>query len=334
MPKQLIPVANQPVICHVLNNLREIGVTEVGVVVGDRRHEIEAVVGDGRSWGAKIRYIQQDRPSGLAHCVSVSRDFLGDDDFVMYLGDTILADGIGPQARRFREERPVADLLVHKVADPRAFGVVEVDPDGRVTRLVEKPAEPRSDLALTGVYFFTSSVHEAVAAIGPSERGELEITDAVQWLVTRGDRVDAHVYSGFWRDTGRIEDVLACNRELLEAVRPRILGEVDPTSLCSGPVVVEAGARVTGSRLTGPLIVAAGSVVHNSTIGPYTAIDRDCTLSDADIRDSIVLRGASVVRVGGISGSVIGRAATVSLAAATSGHRLIVGDHTRVEVAA
>lgn len=335
MPKQLIPIANKPVLEHVVSNIRDLGVTDIGIVVGDRAGQIRAAMGDGSALGVRITYIPQDEPLGLAHCVSLARPFLGDDDFVMYLGDNMLPDGVGPIAERFAEGRPAAQLVVRKVADPRAFGVAEVDGTGRVERLVEKPAHPRSDLALIGVYFFTPAIHEAVGAIEPSARGELEITDAIQWLVARGADVRASEYDGYWKDTGRIEDVLECNRELLDALQPSVAGEVDETSTLVGTVVVEAGARVVGSTVEGPVIIGAGTTVTGSHIGPYTSIGRNCVLGDTRISHSIALDDATVCRVGGLHGSVIGRSATVGPAdQGATRHRLLVGDHTRVEVAA
>ncbi|GAB2840687.1 glucose-1-phosphate thymidylyltransferase [Lentzea nigeriaca] len=331
MPKQLIPIANKPVIEHVMDNLRAIGVREVGMIVGSRREELESKLGDGSALGVDITYIQQDEPLGLAHCVLIARDFLADDDFVMYLGDNMLIDGIEEIADEFRTTRPTAQVVVHKVADPRAFGVAEVDENGRVIQLVEKPREPRSDLAVIGVYFFTPAVHEAVERITPSARGELEITDALQWLVTEGLDVRARIYSGFWKDTGRVEEVLDCNRELLDRLTASVRGEVDEQSQIIGAVVVEEGARVVGSRIVGPAIIGAGSLVEDSTVGPHTTIGEDCLLRGAGIGYSILLRGASVDNVRGVHGSVIGRAASV---ASAERNRLVVGDHSSIEVPA
>ncbi|MFE6104077.1 glucose-1-phosphate thymidylyltransferase [Streptomyces laurentii] len=335
MPKQLIPIANKPVLAHVLENIRAIGVTEIGVIVGDRVNQIQAVIGDGSALGVQVTYIQQDSPDGLAACVALARPFLGDDDFVMYLGDNMLPDGIEDIAAEFAAHRPSAQVVVHKAADPRSFGVAELDVDGRVERLVEKPSQPKSDLAVTGVYFFTSVVHEAVTAIEPSARGELEITDAIQWLVARGDEVKASVYDGYWKDTGRVEDVLECNRRLLDGLRTDILGEVDAASVLTGEVVVEAGARVIGSRIDGPAVIAAGSVIEDSHIGPHTSIGGDCVLTGADIGYSIVLDGATITEVRGLHASIIGRAASVGPSSiGEPRRRLFIGDHTRVEVAA
>ncbi|MEV0529972.1 glucose-1-phosphate thymidylyltransferase [Streptomyces sp. NPDC050439] len=335
MPKQLIPIANRPVLEHVLNGVRELGVTEVGIIVGDRSAQIAAAVGDGSRLGLDITYIHQDEPLGLAHCVVLAQEFLGDDDFVMYLGDNMLPDGVTDIAREFTQKRPAAQVVVHKVADPRSFGVAELDHEGRIERLVEKPQNPKSDLALIGVYFFTPAIHEAVAAISPSPRGELEITDAVQWLVTEGAQVTASEYGGYWKDTGRVEDVLECNSKLLEGLLPSVQGEVDDASVLIGPVVVEKGARVVGSRIVGPVIVGAGTTIEYSHIGPNTSIGDNCVLRHTHIDSSIALEGARVTDVRGLHSSLIGRMASVGPADGhTPHHRLVVGDHTRIEVAA
>lgn len=241
MPKQLIPIANTPVLEHVLKNIRDLGVTEIGVIVGNRASEISAVLGDGSRFGVRLTYIPQAAPHGLAHTVAIARDFLGDEDFVMYLGDNMLPEGIVGIAEEFTARRPAAQVVVCKVQDPRSFGVAELGPSGEVLRLVEKPAHPRSDLALIGVYFFTPAIHRAVASIEPSARGELEITDAIQWLVTSGAEVRASRYDGYWKDTGNVEDVLACNRHMLAELRPSVEGEVDATSVLTGAVVIERG---------------------------------------------------------------------------------------------
>ncbi|NYH55679.1 glucose-1-phosphate thymidylyltransferase [Nocardiopsis arvandica] len=332
MPKQLIPVANRPILGHVIDSVRELGVTSVAVVVGDRAEDVRAALGNGSSHGVDITYIRQDAPRGLAHCVRIARRFLGDDDFVMYLGDNLLIGGLAEIAERFRSERPDAYLTLRKVNDPHQFGVAETDSGGRVRNLVEKPEHPVSDLAVVGVYFFTAAVHEAVDVIAPSARGELEITDAIQWLVDRGGDVRAGVHQGFWRDTGRVADVLDCNRELLATLAPQILGAVDTDSRVSGPVVVGEGARVTRSRLTGPAVIGAGSVVSDSVVGPFTSVGDGCVLERAGVQDSIVLEGAAVHGVDGVHGSVIGRRASVTDAPVTGRRTLLIGDDGRVEV--
>jgi glucose-1-phosphate thymidylyltransferase len=334
MPKQLVPIANKPVLEHVLDNIRALGVTEIGVIVGSQGTEIIKAIGDGSRFGARITYIPQDKPLGLAHCVTLARAFLGGDDFVMYLGDTMLPEGVVEVAEEFRAGRPAAQVVVHEVPDPRAFGVVELDRSGRVERLVEKPQLPRSDLALVGVYFFTPAIHEAVSAIRPSNRGELEITDAVQWLLTNGAEVKASTYLGYWKDTGRAEDVLDCNRRLLRELRGDVAGEIDARSILDGEVVVEPGARVVRSHIEGPVIVGAHSVVENCRIGPNTSVGTDCVLRASGVSDSIVLDGAAILGVPALHGSLIGRRATVGLGTRDGVHRLVVGDHTRIEFAA
>jgi glucose-1-phosphate thymidylyltransferase len=306
MPKQLIPVANTPVLVHVLHGVRDLGVTEVCVVVGNRGHEFEAVLGDGSGLGLRITYLPQDAPHGLAHTVSIARDFLGDDDFVMYLGDNVLPDGVAGIAEEFAAHRPAAQVVVCKVPDPRSFGVAELGPDGEVLRLVEKPREPRSDLALIGVYFFTPAIHAAVAAIEPSARGELEITDAIQWLVSAGADVRASRYEGYWKDTGSVADVLECNRHLLDGLSRRVDGSVDADSVLVGRVVVEAGARILRSRVEGPAIIGAGTVVRESRVGPYTSIGRDCVVADSRLDNSIALDGASITGLHGLRDSLLG----------------------------
>lgn len=334
LPKQLIPIANRPVLRHVLDNIEALGITDIGVIVGDRGPEIAEAVGDGSRQGLRITYIPQEAPLGLAHCVLIARDFLGDDDFLMYLGDNMLPEGIAPIAAAFEADRPAAQVLVQKVAEPSAFGVAELSTASEVVRVVEKPEQPSSDLALVGVYFFTAAVHRAVAAIRPSGRGELEITDAVQWLVDQGEAVRASEYQGYWKDTGRVDDVLDCNRRLLGGLTPRIEGDVDAETVLEGPVVVEPGAQVARSRIRGPVIVGAEAVVEDSTLGPHTSIGRECRLSRAGIADSIALDGVHITGVGGLHGSVIGRSSVVGPPGAEAQHRLIVGDHSIVEVGA
>ncbi|MBB4914280.1 glucose-1-phosphate thymidylyltransferase [Streptosporangium saharense] len=334
MPKQLIPIVNRPVLEHVLDNVRAVGVTEAGVVVGSGERQIREAIGDGDRLGVKVTYIPQDEPLGLAHCVTIARPFLGDDDFVMYLGDNMLPDGIAEPAARFTATRPAAHVVVRKVANPQSFGVAEFGPDGTLERVVEKPKRPRSDLALIGVYFFTAAVHRAVAAIGPSARGELEITDAIQWLVDDGAEVTAAEYPGYWRDVGRVEDVLECNRRLLGGLPPRLDGSLDAASDVTGPVVVEAGARVVRSRIEGPALIGGDSVVEDSEVGPGTTVGRGCVISGTRLRDSVVMDGARLTGVAGLRDSVIGRGAVVGGHPPGGVFRLVVGDEARIETAA
>jgi len=333
MPKQLIPIANKPVLEYAIEGIRDLGVNEIYIIVGGWEDEISAAIGDGSRFGVSISYIRQDRPRGLAHAVQIARPFLRDDDFVMYLGDNMLPEGVTEIAAEFRERRPGAELVLHKVADPRAYGVAELNTDGSVRRLVEKPAWPRSDLAIVGVYFFTAAIHDAVDAIVPSARGELEITDAIQWLLTRGTEVIAREYSGFWTDVGHVDDVLTCNRRLLGNLDRAIGGLADSASDIRGHVVIEPGARVLRSRIDGPAIIGTGTVVEDSRIGPGTSIGRDCLLRGTHLSDSVVLEGARICEAGSLHGSLVGRCATVGAREQDeSSHRLVVGDHARVEI--
>lgn len=333
--KQLVPVANKPVLFYGLEAIAAAGIREIGIVVGATHAEIEAAVGDGSRFGVQVTYLRQAAPLGLAHAVLIARDFLGEDDFVMYLGDNMLPDGVGDIAEEFAARRPAAQVVVYKVPDPRSFGVAELGAHGEVLRLVEKPQEPRSDMALIGVYFFTPAIHEAVEAIEPSARGELEITDAIQWLLSSGAEVRASRYYGYWKDTGRVEDVLECNSRLLDGLSRRVDGDVDAGSVLIGQVVVEVGARVLRSRIEGPAIIGTGTVVEESHVGPYTSIGRNCVVTGSRLEGSIALDEASVTGVHGLRDSLIGHAASVGASAeGARQHRLVIGDHSRVEVAA
>src|SRR5690349_12567801 len=272
--KQLVPVANKPVLFYGLEAIAAAGVTDVGIIVGDTAPAIEAAVGDGSKFGIKATYIRQTAPLGLAHAVLVARDFLGDDDFVMYLGDNFIVGGITDLVEEFTATRPDARIMLARVSDPSSFGVAELDEvSGRVKNLEEKPKQPKSDLALVGVYLFTPAIHEAVASLKPSWRGELEITEAIQWLLDNGRTVNSTTITGYWKDTGNVTDMLEVNRLVLESLEPRLDGEVDAESEIIGRVVVEAGASVRGSRVVGPAIIGAGSRISGAYVGPFTAID-------------------------------------------------------------
>ena len=332
--KQLVPVANKPVLFYGLEAIRDAGVTQVGIIVGDTAAEIEAAVGDGSELGISVTYIRQDAPLGLAHCVLIARDFLGDDDFVMYLGDNFIIGGITELVQEFREGTYDAQILLTKVDNPSQFGVAELGPHGRVTTLVEKPKEPKSDLALVGVYMFRPVIHDAVRAIKPSARGELEITDALQWLIDEGRDVRPHLVTGYWKDTGRLEDMLECNRKVLESIEPLVLGSVDADSQLIGRVVVEQGAVIERSTVRGPAIIGRDSVVRDTYVGPFTSIYFGCTLEDTEIEHSIVLEESTIRGVGRIEDSLIGKQVEVSPSSALPrAHRLMLGDHSRVSIA-
>lgn len=332
--KQLVPVANKPVLFYGIEAIVEAGITDIGVVVGATGEEIRAALGDGSRFGARITYLPQDRPGGLAHAVLVARDWLGDDDFVMYLGDNFVIGGISACVRAFRTERPDAHILLTKVPDPSLFGVAELDADGSVVHLAEKPARPRSDLALVGVYLFGPAVHEAVAACTPSDRGELEITDAIQRLIDTGRDVRATTITGYWKDTGNVEDMLEVNRRVLEGLSPAVEGHVDDASELVGRVRVAAGARVERSRIVGPAVIGAGTVVRDAYIGPFTSVAEDCAVTGSEVAFSIVLRDSTIEHAGRLEGSLVGRSVRVAgTERAPRAHRLVLGDHSRVHLA-
>jgi glucose-1-phosphate thymidylyltransferase len=331
--KQLVPVANKPVLFYGLEAIGDAGITDVGIVVGETADEIKDAVGDGSAFGIRATYIHQEAPLGLAHGVLVARDFLGDDDFVMYLGDNFIVGGINGLIEEFRAARPHAQIMLTEVSDPRSFGVAELNEAGQVIGLEEKPAQPKSNLALVGVYMFTPAVHEAVDSLRPSWRGELEITEAIQWLIDHGKAVRSTTITGYWKDTGNVTDMLEVNRLVLESAEAGQLGVVEDDCEIIGRVVVEPGAQVSGSRVVGPVIIGSGSKITGSYIGPFTSISDECVVDDSEIEYSIVLRGASIRGVRRIEASIIGRHAEVTPAPRVpKAHRLVLGDHSKVQI--
>jgi len=332
-PKQLVPVANKPVLFYGLEAIRDAGITSVGIVVGDTAPSIQAAVGDGSAFGLDVTYIRQDAPRGLAHAVLIARDFLGDDDFVMYLGDNFIVGGITALVDEFRSGRPDAQIMLTQVPDPRQFGVAELDASGEVIGLEEKPRQPKGDLALVGVYIFTPAILESVVHLEPSWRGELEITEAIQWLIDNGRKVRSTTITGYWKDTGNVADMLEVNRMVLESAEPRCQGVVDAETELIGRVVIESGADVSGSRIVGPAIIGSGTRVTGSYVGPFTSVAADCVISDSEIEYSIVLRGASIQGVRRIEASLIGHEVEVTPAPRVpKAHRLILGDHSKVQI--
>ncbi|MFI9306716.1 glucose-1-phosphate thymidylyltransferase [Streptomyces triculaminicus] len=331
--KQLVPVANKPVLFYGLESIAAAGITDAGIVVGDTVDEIMEAVGDGSKFGLDVSYIPQQEPLGLAHAVRISRKYLGDEDFAMYLGDNFVVGGIDEPIREFRAHRPDAHLLLTHVSDPRSFGVAELDASGRVRGLEEKPARPKSDLALVGVYLFSPAIHEAVRAIEPSWRGELEITHAVQWLIDAGGDVRSTQITGYWKDTGNVTDMLEVNRLVLETIEPRCDGLADERSELIGRVRVEEGAVVRNSRVVGPVVIGSGAVVADSYVGPFTSIAEDCLVEDSEVEFSIVLRDASISGVRRIEASLIGRHVRVTPAPPVPhAHRLVLGDHSTAQI--
>jgi glucose-1-phosphate thymidylyltransferase len=336
--KQLVPVANKPILFYGIESMVSAGITEIGVIVGDTRDEVMAGLGDGSQFGAEITYIPQDAPLGLAHCVLIARDFLGDDDFVMYLGDNLLEQDLAAFVDAFEHSRagdgaPAAQILLKQVPDPHRFGVATLDDDGNVTELIEKPEDPPSDLALVGVYLFTDRIHDAVAGIDPSERGELEITDAIQWLLDQGERVRCELLTGWWIDTGKLTPLLEANRLLLEKVDLRIDGAVDQASSIEGRVVVADGAEIVNSTIRGPVAIGSGARVVDSFIGPFSAIGANCVVERSEIEHSVLMDDSSVTDIARLEDSLIGSDATVRRSAQKPrALRLMVGDHCQIDV--
>ena len=333
MAKQLVPVANKPVLFYGLEAIKDAGIADVGIVVGETRGEIVQAVGDGSKWGLNVSYIDQDEPLGLAHAVLVSEEFIGDDTFVMYLGDNLIKDGITSLVEEFRTNSPNSQILLARVNEPERFGVAELA-DGKVVRLVEKPEKPASDLALVGVYMFDENVMDAVKAIKPSGRGELEITDAIQWLIDQGLTVDPHVIDGWWKDTGRLDDMLEANRIMLETLEQRVEGHVDGKSEVLGKVVVEEGAEIINSTIRGPAIIGQRTRVVNSFIGPFTSVYFEVNIEGSQIEHSIVLEKSTIRDIPGrIEDSLIGQnVEVVRSPLKPAAFRFMLGDNSRVGI--
>jgi len=331
--KQLVPVANKPVLFYGVEALVSAGITDIGVVVGDTHEEIRAALGDGSRFGARITYIPQDAPRGLAHAVLISEQFIGTDPFVMYLGDNLLNRGINEFVEEFMKEKPAAQILLTPVPDPQMFGVAELQGD-KVLRLVEKPKEPKSNLALVGVYMFGPEIFTSVKRIKPSFRNELEITDAIQDLIDRGLRVTPHLVSGWWKDTGKLEDMLEANRLILDTIERRIEGTVDAESRIEGKVIVEAGAAIERSVIRGPVIVGAGAKIVHAYVGPFTAIMDKVEIRDSEIEHSIVLEGSVITDLASrIEDSLIGRNVRICrLPVKPSAYRFMLGDNSEVGI--
>ena len=331
--KQLVPVANKPVLFYGLEAMAEAGIRDVGIIVApETGDEIRTAVGDGSRFRLELTYVEQNEPLGLAHAVLTAEEFLGQSPFVMYLGDNLLRDGIRDLVDTFRAEQPDALILLTPVPDPEHYGVAELE-DGRVARLVEKPEQPSTDLALVGVYMFTPSVFDAARAIEPSGRNELEITDAIQWLVNRGLRVDPHIVHGWWKDTGQVQDMLEANRLILDDLEERLEGEL-VESRVEGRVVIEKGALLQRTTVRGPAIVGAGSRISDAYIGPYTAIGDDVVIDRAELEHSIVLAGSAIRDLEyRIEASLIGHNVQVGRGPSLpKAYRFVVGDNAEIQI--
>jgi glucose-1-phosphate thymidylyltransferase len=328
--KQLVPIANKPILFYGIEALAACGIRDLGIVVGDTHREIRDAVGDGARFGVRVTYLEQAAPLGLAHAVLISEAFMAGEPFVMYLGDNLIRESLAPLVARFRAERPNAQILLAKVPNPQEFGVAELR-EGKVARLVEKPNTPPSDLALVGIYMFDRHIFAAARAIQPSWRGELEITDAIQWLIDAGLTVRPHVIEGWWKDTGKLEDMLEANRLILDTLDARCEGRIEASEVL-GKVVVEAGAAIIRSVVRGPAIIGRGACVEDAYIGPFTSIGDGVTIRASEVEHAIVLEGSSIVDVGGrIESSLLGRNVSVYRSAAKPrAYNLMLGDRSQV----
>ncbi|HYG64459.1 MAG TPA: glucose-1-phosphate thymidylyltransferase [Thermoanaerobaculia bacterium] len=335
--KQLVPVANKPVLFYAIEAIVAAGITEIGIIVGDTREEIRAAVGDGSRFGARVTYIEQDAPRGLAHAVMIAEDFLGDSSFVMYLGDNLIAGGITELVDEFRSQDCNSEILLAEVPTPEQFGVAELTPEGKVHRLVEKPKEPKSNLALVGVYMFDSTIFESVKRIRPSARGELEITDAIQDLIDRGLAVHPHIVRGWWKDTGKLDDMLEANRIVLESLDARrgvTLGDIGERSRIEGRVEIGEGVVLVDSLVRGPVVIGDGARLEHAFVGPYTSIGERCTLVSCEVENSIILADSEIRDIPlRIDGSLIGRNVRITKTDfKPKAYRFMLGDNSEVGI--
>jgi glucose-1-phosphate thymidylyltransferase len=334
--KQLIPVANKPVLVRVIEAIREAGVREIGMVVGHTAPEIQEALGDGSRWGVALSYIRQDSPDGLAHAVKTSRDFLADDPFVMFLGDNVIQGGISQLIRDFAKNDWNSQIVLKEVENASAYGVAQLRPDGSIERLIEKPKDPPSNLALVGIYMFDRHVFEAVEAIQPSSRGEYEITDAIQWLIDQGHTVFPHIHRGWWIDTGKPTDMLEANSHVLEEIEPCVAASaaIDARSSVDSRVSVQEGARIINSILRGPTVIGRNTLIENSYIGPFTSIYHSCQIRNCEIERSIILENSSVIDIDRtLRDSLIGRNASVKRSGVKPrGIKMNLGDHSTLWV--
>ena len=329
--KQLIPIANKPVLFYAIEDLVEAGIADIGIIIGDTGDQVRAAVGDGGQFGARITYIPQDAPLGIAHAVKISREFIEDDSFVLFLGDNFIRDGIVDLVEEFRSGSINSQILLYRVPNPEAFGVADVR-DGRVVRVVEKPKNPPSDLAIIGIYMFDRHVFDAIERIKPSARGELEITDTIQMLIDRGLAVQPKIITGWWIDTGKHADLLEPNRLILETQNASNEGTVDEASQTYGRVVIQMGAVIRNSVIRGPAIIGEGTQIVDSYVGPFTSIYHHCYVQNSEIEHSIILEHSRVVDVPvRIEESLIGRNVEVAHSQMKPrAYKLMLGDFSKV----
>lgn len=326
--KQLIPVANKPILFYALEDIIEAGAKEIGIIVGPNKEQVRATV-ESENWDAGIDFIYQEEPKGLAHTILVAKEFL-DEPFVMYLGDNILREGIEKHAKKFEENENDASIMLTEVENPRQFGIAELNDDGTIKRLIEKPKDPPSNLALVGIYFFKPVILEACKRIKPSWRNELEITDAIQWLIDNGYKVGWTKVEGWWKDTGKTEDILEANRLILDGIQMKNEGTANDSRII-GRVIIEKGVEVKDSIVKGPSLVGGGCIIKNSYIGPYTSVGNNCIIEDTEIEDSIVMDNSEILGGGRIIESLIGKEVKIRRREELpNGRKLIVGDDSEI----
>lgn len=332
--KQLIPVANKPVLVRVIETIRDAGITDIGIVVGDTAAQIKEAIGRGGKWGVNITYIPQDAPLGLAHAVKIAKDFIGDDRFVMFLGDNVIEGGISPLISQFADSKWNSQIVLTRIDEPEQYGVAELGDDGQIIRLIEKPKNPPSNLALVGIYMFDHHIFEAVDGIDPSWRGELEITDAIQWLVDHKFSVHPYIHRGWWIDTGRPDDMLEANDVVLEEIDYGIEGYVDRDSQVGRRVKVQKGAEIVNSIVRGPAIIGENARIVNSYVGPFTSIGNNVVVENSEIEHSMVLENSRITDIEArIQDSLIGRDVIIQRSPIKpKALKLTLADHSNVGI--
>ena len=331
--KHMIPVANKPILHYAIDYVVEAGIKEIAIVVNAGQGEVQEIIGDGSKWGVKISYLEQEAPLGLSHVVKIAEKFINGDDFVFYLGDNMVVGGIKPYIDAFKANNSEVHLTLSKVKDPERFGVPELK-GNQIIGIEEKPKNPKSQYAVAGIYIYKNKIFEAIHAIKPSPRGELEISDAHQYMLDKGYKVTYSEITGWWKDTGKPVDLLEANRLILDNIQTRIDGNVDKESLVSGRVIIEKGAKIINSVLRGPLIIGNDAVIENSYIGPFTSIDKKTVVKNSEVEFSMVLESCLIDSVGiRIEGSLLGRNASVIKAHdKPKTNRFMIGDQSVVEV--
>jgi len=335
IPKQLLPVANKPILSYVLEQVTEAGINDIGIIISpETGHLIKEVADDGSKWNAKITYILQDEPAGLAHAVKTAQSYLKDSSFLMFLGDNLIQGGVNQFVNQFNTNKPEALILLKSVADPRLFGVAELDSTGKVTNIVEKPKEPKSNMVVVGVYLFSPEIHNAISRIKPSWRGELEITDSIQQLIEMNKPVESHVLKGWWLDTGKKDDLLEANRVVLDDLIKRdIQGEIDAQSQVVGRVEIKNSAKIENSIIRGPVAIAEDTIVRNSFIGPFTSIGARTIIDSSSLEHSVILEDCKISMIDRLGDSLIGRRCQMSkLEGNLRPKTLFIGDDAKIEI--